>query len=354
MRAIIKAAPAEGLEIQSVPIPSIGPQDVLVKVHMMSICGSDIHIYNWDDWAGHRMSLPRVIGHEFSGEVLDLGKEVKSFQVGDRVSAESHISCGVCVPCRTGDTHVCTSTSILGIDRDGCFAEYLALPEKNVWKNDPSLSSALACLQEPLGNAVHSVLVDDIAGKRVLVLGCGTMGCFSIGVARVCGASQIIGVDVNEYRLRLAEKMKADAVINETSSDLIEAVMDLTHGVGPDVVIEMSGVPAIIRKGLKVLRPGGRMSLLGLPVKEVSLDVTNDLIFKGIKIYGITGRKLYQTWYQVREFLTSGRLDITPLITHTLNFDEFDKGMQLMKSGDCLKVILKHNGTESGGNGTAQ
>ncbi len=343
MVAIVKGKPSEGLEIQSVPFPTVGPQDVLVKVKAMSICGTDLHIYNWDEWASQRMHLPIVIGHEFSGEVVEVGNGVRSVRIGDFVSGESHISCGRCVSCRTGNSHVCINTSILGIDRNGCFAEYLSLPERNVWKNDPTLSPILASVQEPLGNAVHSVLVDEIAGKTVLVLGCGPMGCFAIGVSRVCGASFIIGVDVNEYRLNLAKKMKADVLINETSSNLVEEVMDLTHGVGVDVVLEMSGAPSAIKKGFKALRPGGRISLLGLSLGEVGLDLTNDIIFKGAKVYGITGRKLYQTWYQVSRFLINGLLDITPLITHIFRFDEFEKGIGLMRSGNCLKVVLTHD-----------
>ena len=343
MKAIVKTKPVQGLEMQSVPFPTIGPQDVLVKVNVMSICGSDLHVYNWDEWARHRLHLPIVIGHEFSGEVVEVGKEVKSVRIGDFVSAESHISCSKCLPCRMGESHVCINTSIIGIDRNGCFAEFLSLPERNVWKNNPSLLPTLASIQEPLGNAVHAVLVDEIAGKTVLVLGCGTMGCFSIGVARACGASLIIGVDVNEYRLDLAKKMKADRVINETSSNLVEEVMDLTHGVGVDVVLEMSGATSAIKKGFKVLRPGGRVSLLGLPLREVELDLVNDIIFKGVKVYGITGRKLYQTWYQVSRLLNSGLLDVTPLITHIFKFHEFEKGMDLMRSGNCLKVVLMHD-----------
>ncbi len=348
MEAIVKTKPSQGLEIRSVSFPIVGPGDVLVKVKVMSICGSDLHIYNWDAWASHRVNLPTVVGHEFSGEVIEVGREVKSVRIGDFVSAESHISCGVCVPCRTGNSHVCINTSILGIDRNGCFAEYISLPERNVWKNDPSLSPILASIQEPLGNAVHSVLVDEIAGQTVLVLGCGTMGCFAIGVARACGASFIIGVDVNQYRLDLAKKMKADVVINEASSNLVEEVMDLTQGVGVDVVLEMSGAPSVIKKGFKVLRPGGRVSLLGLPTREVEIDLTNDIIFKGVKVYGITGRKLYQSWYQVSRLLDNGLLDVTPLITHIFKFHEFEKGMNLMRSGNCLKVVLinNHNPTQ--------
>jgi threonine 3-dehydrogenase len=348
MQAIVKSKSSQGVELQSVPVPSIGPHDVLVKVKAMSICGSDLHIYNWDAWASQRMHLPTVIGHEFSGEVIEVGKEVGSVRIGDFVSAESHISCGVCTPCRTGDNHVCVNTSILGVDRNGCFAEYLSIPDRNIWKNDPSLSPILASIQEPLGNAVHSVLVDEIAGKSVLVLGCGTMGCFAIGVARLCGALRIIGVDINEYRLDLAKKMKADVVINDRSSNLVEIVQDITHGEGVDVVLEMSGVPEVITKGFKLLRPGGRISLLGLPTREVKIDLANDIIFKGVKVYGITGRRVFETWYQVSHFLTSGLLDVTPLITHILKFEEYEKGMNLMRSGNCLKVVLTHNSLNEG------
>ncbi|MGM0384134.1 MAG: L-threonine 3-dehydrogenase [Thermodesulfobacteriota bacterium] len=340
MKAIVKVKPGKGAEMRSIPIPKIGPKDVLVQVKMVSICGTDLHIYAWDQWASSRIKLPRVFGHELSGEVIAVGDDVASVQVGAFVSAETHIPCGHCIQCRTGNAHVCKNVKILGVDVDGCFAEYVAIPEGNVWKNDKSLPLELTSLQEPLGNATYTVLTDEIVGKTVLASGCGPIGVMAIGVARACGASTIIGVDIIDYRLNLAKKMGADFVLNDKKEDIVEKTMSITDGEGVDVLLEMSGVPSTIRKGFKVLRNAGRASLLGIPVLPMEIDLSSDIIFKGVKVYGITGRRIFDTWYQLSRLLKSHRLDISPVITHRLRFEEFEKGFDLMMSGNCGKIIL--------------
>jgi threonine 3-dehydrogenase len=340
MKAIVKVKPGKGAEMRSIPIPKIGPKDVLVQVKMVSICGTDLHIYAWDQWASSRIKLPRVFGHELSGEVIAVGDDVASVQVGAFVSAETHIPCGHCIQCRTGNAHVCKNVKILGVDVDGCFAEYVAIPEGNVWKNDKSLPLELTSLQEPLGNATYTVLIDEIVGKTVLALGCGPIGVMAIGVARACGASTIMGVDIIDYRLNLAKKMGADFVLNDKKEDIVEKIMSITDGEGVDVLLEMSGVPSTIRKGFKVLRNAGRVSLLGIPVLPMEIDLSNDIIFKGVKVYGITGRRMFDTWFQLSRLLKSHRLDISPVITHRLRFKEFEKGFDLMMSGNCGKIIL--------------
>jgi threonine 3-dehydrogenase len=340
MKAIVKVKPGKGAEMRSIPIPKIGPKDVLVQVKMVSICGTDLHIYAWDQWASSRIKLPRVFGHELSGEVIAVGDDVASVQVGAFVSAETHIPCGHCIQCRTGNAHVCKNVKILGVDVDGCFAEYVAIPEGNVWKNDKSLPLELTSLQEPLGNATYTVLIDEIVGKTVLALGCGPIGVMAIGVARACGASTIMGVDIIDYRLNLAKKMGADFVLNDKKEDIVEKIMSITDGEGVDVLLEMSGVPSTIRKGFKILRNAGRVSLLGIPVLPMEIDLSNDIIFKGVKVYGITGRRMFDTWFQLSRLLKSHRLDISPVITHRLRFEEFEKGFDLMMSGNCGKIIL--------------
>lgn len=340
MKAIMKVKPEKGAEICWIPTPKIGPKEVLVQVKVASICGSDLHIYDWDQWASNRIKPPRVFGHELSGEVIEVGDEVNSVQVGTFVSAETHISCGHCIQCRTGNAHVCRNFKILGVDVDGCFAEYVAIPENNVWKNDGSLPLELTSLQEPLGNATYTVLSDEIVGRTVLALGCGPIGIMAIGVARACGASTIIGVDIIDYRLNLAKKMGADFILNDKKEDIVDKILSITNEEGVDVLLEMSGVPSAIRKGFKVLRNAGRASLLGIPALPMEFDLSNDIIFKGVKVYGITGRKMFDTWYQVSRLLKSHRLDISPVITHRLKFEEFERGFELMKSGKCGKIIL--------------
>jgi len=340
MKAIMKVKPEKGAEICWIPIPETGPKEVLIKVKVTSICGTDLHIYIWDQWARDRIKPPRIFGHEFSGEVVEVGNEVAAVHVGEYVSAETHIPCGHCIQCRTGNAHVCRNCRILGVDIDGCFADYVAIPESNVWKNDDSLPLDMTSLQEPLGNATYTVLSDEIAGKNVLILGCGPIGIMAIVVARACGAATIIAVDIMEYRLNLAKRTGADFILNDKEEDIVEKILKITNEEGVDVLLELSGVPSAIRKGFKVLRNAGRASLLGIPALPMEFDLSNDIIFKGVKVYGITGRRMFKTWYQVSQLLKSHRLDISPVVTHRLKFDDFEKGFELMKSGNCGKIIL--------------
>ncbi|WP_069649098.1 L-threonine 3-dehydrogenase [Caloranaerobacter ferrireducens] len=343
MKVVLKDKPGVGAVLSEKDIPKIGPNDVLVKVLATSICGTDYHIYSWDEWSQKRIKPPRVMGHEFAGEVVEIGSNVKSVKVGDIVSAETHIVCGVCPLCTTGNAHICVNTEILGVDTDGTFAEYVAIPESNAWVNDKDVPVELLSIQEPLGNAVHTVLAGEIVGKSIAVVGCGPIGLMAVAVAKAASASKVIAIEVNEYRIELAKKMGADVVINPIKENVIERVLEETSGYGVDVVAEMSGNVIAIQQAFKYIKLGGRMSLLGIPAKNVELDFANDIIFKGITMQGIVGRRMYDTWYQVKGLLASGNLNLEPIITHKLPLEEFEKGMELMKSGNCGKVVLYPN-----------
>jgi threonine 3-dehydrogenase len=340
MQALVKPAAAPGVEMREVPVPKIGVRDVLVRVDTASVCGTDLHIYNWDQWAQGRIHPPLIPGHEFCGTVAAVGSEVTLVKEGDFVSAEMHVACGKCLQCRTGQAHICANVKILGVDADGAFAKYVRIPESNIWKLDASIPREYGSILDPLGNAVHTVLAGDIAAKTVAVIGCGPIGLFAIAVARACGASTVFAIEPNEHRRKLAKQMHADVVLDSKAPNVTEEVANATGGVGVDVVLEMSGHPAAIRLGLKILRNGGRASLLGLPTNPVELDLANDVIFKGAVVQGINGRKMYETWYQMEALLKSGRLDLSPVITHRLPMRDFARGMELLKSGEAAKIIL--------------
>ncbi|MFO8060662.1 MAG: L-threonine 3-dehydrogenase, partial [Bacillota bacterium] len=285
MKALVKSERGPGLDLREVNIPSIGDRDVLIRVLATSICGTDYHIYSWDEWSQGRIQPPIIAGHEFVGEVVEFGEDVTDVQVGDLVTAETHIVCGRCLQCRMNQRHVCAETRIIGVDVDGCFAEYVALPAVNLWPTDRELDIRVASAQEPLGNAVHTALAGPVAGARVAVTGCGPIGLMSIAVLRHCGARQVIATEVNPYRIELAARMGADAVIDVKSEDVVSRVRDLTGGVGVDGVLEMSGHPAAIDQAMKMVRPGGRVSLLGVPSgSQVSLDVGGDIVFRGVNV----------------------------------------------------------------------
>jgi threonine 3-dehydrogenase len=338
MRALVKAKPAPGLELQEVPRPMAGAGEAVVRVAATSLCGTDNHIYQWDEWAQGRIHPPRIIGHELCGEVVEVGTNVSTVRVGDYVAAESHVTCGICFQCRTGHAHVCKNYRILGIDLDGSYAEYVRLPERVLWKTSRDIPPEFACLQEPLGNAVHAALAEDITGQAVLITGCGPTGLFAAAVARTAGAALIIASDISDYRLALAKQLGVDHAINARTDDP-EIIARLTDGLGVDAVMEMSGSPTAIHTAFRFVKNGGRVMLFGIPEAPVSFDMTNEIIFKGIRVYGITGRKLFETWYRLAGLFKAG-LNIKPVVTHILPLERFAEGFDLVAKGQCGKVVL--------------
>src|SRR5579859_2794487 len=344
MLAVVKPEAAPGADVREVKIPAFGRTDVLVKVKVASICGTDLHIYNWDRWAQNRIHPPLIPGHEFCGEVAAFGDEVTSVKQGDFVSAEMHVACGKCLQCRTGEAHICQNVKIIGVDADGAFAEYVVIPESNIWKLDPSIPLDYASILDPLGNAVHTVLAGEIAAKSVAVIGCGPIGLFSIAVARAVGAAQVFALEVNEHRRRLAKAMKADYVCNPIKDNVKQFVLERTNGTGIDVVLEMSGHPDGIKTGFDILRLGGRVSLLGIPSVPIKMNFAEDLIFKGAVVQGINGRLMYKTWYQMEALLKADKLDLSPVITDRMAMKDFSKGMARLKTGEASKILLYPNG----------
>jgi threonine 3-dehydrogenase len=340
MQALVKAAAGPGMEMQTVPVPSIGATDVLVQVETASVCGTDLHIYHWDEWAQARIKPPYIPGHEFCGTVAAIGERVVGIAVGDFVSAEMHVACGHCVQCRSGQAHVCQFVKILGVDADGAFADYVRIPASNVWKLSPEIPRDFGSLFDPFGNAVHTVLSGAIAGQTVAVMGCGPIGLFAIAVSKACGAGKIFAIEPNTKRRELAKTMGADVLLDPAAGDVETRVMEATGGSGVDVLLEMSGHPSAIRQGFQLLRMGGRASLLGIPARAVEMDLANGVIFKGATVHGINGRKMYETWFQAEALLREGRIDLTPVITHRLPLARFDEAMKLLESGEASKILL--------------
>ena len=344
MKALRKARPERGAQLEIVSIPKIGAGDVLVRVRAASICGTDLHIYDWDAWSQAHIQPPLTFGHEFCGFVEKAGEEVSAFKPGDFVSAEMHVNCGHCLACRLGQGHVCPNVRIIGIHQDGCFAEFVKIPARNVWKIDPSIPAHYAAIMDPLGNAVHTVLAGPIAGHTVVVTGCGPIGLMAIAVARAAGASTILATEINPHRRGLATKMGADAAFDPTEGDVVARVKEATGGEGVDVLLEMSGHPAAIRQGLGMLRPGGRASLLGIPKEPLTLDLYNDVIVKGTVVQGIFGRRMFETWVEMNALLKSGRLNLEPLFHERLPLDRFEDAFGLLEKGQASKVLLFPNG----------
>lgn len=340
MKAVLKKEKGVGFVIEDIPIPSIGDDEILVKVEVASICGTDVHIYEWNDWAQNRIKPPIVVGHEFAGVVVEKGKEVKRINVGDFVSAETHIYCNHCDMCLMNHREVCRNLKILGVDTDGAFAEYVKIPERVAWVNPKEIPHKFASIQEPLGNAVDTVLAEDISGKTVLITGAGPIGLLAIAVSRVFGATKIIATDLSNYHLDIAKKVGADVVVNPLEQDVHEVVLSETHGLGVDVSLEMSGSKSALHSALKLTKYLGRVSLLGLFDKSVDIELTDDVIFKKLRIYGITGRRIFETWQIVSSLLSSKRLDVSPIITHEFKFEEIDEGIELMKSHQSGKILL--------------
>ncbi|HXG43277.1 MAG TPA: L-threonine 3-dehydrogenase [Gemmatimonadales bacterium] len=343
MRALVKTRPGPGLELREVPRPPCGSNEVLIRVHHAGVCGTDLHIWEWDAWASARLRPPVVIGHEFAGEIVELGEDARTealLAVGDRVTAEGHIVCGHCLPCRTGAAHVCRRTRIIGVDRDGAFAEFIAMPAANVMKLD-GLPTEIGAIMDPIGNAVHTVLAGDVPGSAVLVLGCGPIGCFAVGVARAAGASLVIASDLNDRRLDLARAMGAHLVLNPTRDDVVARVRECTGGEGVDLVCEMSGHPTGHQQALACARLGGRVNLLGTPNRTTEVDFARDVIFKGLTLYGVTGRRMYDTWQAMFRLLRAGQLDPRPVITHRFKLEDIGQAIQVIRDGEAGKVILE-------------
>lgn len=340
MKAVVKTKPGPGLELCQVPIPTIGPHDILVRTRATSICGTDLHIYHWDPWAAKRIKPPIIIGHEFCGEVVEVGAQVRDVRVGDYISAESHIVDHTCDLCRTGMAHICRNTQIIGVDRDGSFAEYVAIPAANAWHNPPTMPPEIAALLENFGNAVHTALETPVVARKVLVTGCGPVGVMSIAVARAAGARAIYASDLSDYRLRLAKTMGADLVLNPQRDDIVATILQDTQGEGVDVLLEMSGAPSAIREGFQLLKAGGHAVLLGIPSRPFEFDLANLVILRGVTVHGIAGRKLWETWYEIRGLLRRCAVNLEPLITHRYKLEEFEQAFQTMASGDSGKVVL--------------
>jgi threonine 3-dehydrogenase len=350
MKAFVKAQRGPGGEIRNVPDPKPSAGEVLVQVRASSVCGTDVHIWVWNEWAdSHIKRVPIIFGHELSGEVIQVGPEVKSLQAGDHVSAETHIVDGTCYQCRTGKMHICQNVQVLGVDRDGVFAEYAVLPEQNAWRNDPSLDPALASIQEPLGNAVHALMpeegIADVAGRNVLVTGCGPIGLLAIAVARTLGARRVFATEVNPVRLALAKRMGVDKVFNPTDAGpgLAHTLVEETDGNGIDVALEMSGHPSSLRLVFDALTPGGRVSLLGLFDTVASLNFDDAVIMKAARVHGIFGRRMFDTWYQVKGLLANAefRTRMAQIITHRVPVGELPRAMDLIRTSQAAKVSLE-------------
>lgn len=338
MKALSKLKAEKGIWLVDAPKPVMGHNDLLIKIKKTAICGTDMHIYNWDEWSQKTIPVPMVVGHEYVGEVVDIGQEVRGFKIGDRVSGEGHITCGHCRNCRAGRTHLCRNTSGVGVNREGSFAEYLVIPAFNAFKIPDDISDDLASIFDPFGNAVHTALSFDLVGEDVLITGAGPIGIMAAAVCRHVGARHVVITDVNEYRLELARKMGATRAVNVSKESLKDVMKELGMTEGFDVGLEMSGVPSAFHAMLDTMNHGGKVAMLGIPGGEMAIDWSK-VIFKGLAIKGIYGREMFETWYKMASLIQSG-LDISPIITHHFKIDDFQQGFDAMGSGQSGKVIL--------------
>jgi threonine 3-dehydrogenase len=338
LKALVKLQSEPGLWLRDVPEPTIGINDVLIRVLRTGICGTDVHIYEWNDWARRTIHVPMVIGHEFVGEIVEVGSNVNDFHPGELVSGEGHVVCGRCRNCMAGRRHLCAHTSGVGVNRDGCFAERIALPMTNLWRHEPSIDRDTAAIFDPFGNAVHTALSFNVLGEDVLITGAGPIGIMAAAVARHAGARFVVITDLNDYRLELAAKMKVDLALNVRQSSVADAQKKLGMKEGFDVGLEMSGSAPALRDMLRNMAHGGRIAILGIPEDEISID-WRDVIFNMLTIRGIYGRQMYETWYKMTVLLQSG-LDIRPVITHRFGYRDFQEAFQVMRSGNSGKVIL--------------
>lgn len=350
MQAIRKTKAAPGLEVCEVPRPAPGPEDCLVFVEAASLCGTDLHIWKWDEWSARRVKPPLTLGHEFCGTIVEIGEKVRQAKVGDYVSAESHVTCGMCYQCRTGQAHMCPNTEILGVDRDGAFANYVVVPEKVIWQNDRTkLSPEIATLQEPFGNAVFSTMSQDLSGQSVAVLGCGPIGLFTIGIAHSVGAKAVFASDVHPKRMELAKEMGATEVFDASVGvdAILPQIIEANGGYGVDIVLEMSGAPSAITTAFRVVRNGGQVILFGIPAKPVEIDVAENMIFKNLTVHALNGRRIFDTWYKTRWLLEGGVVDLRPLITKQVGLEEVNDSLEMLSRGDACKIVIRPNGSET-------
>jgi threonine 3-dehydrogenase len=341
MKALLKARSEPGAELGDVAVPDPSPDEVLIRVNAAAICGTDIHIYDWDQYARERLKPPLIFGHEGCGEVVKVGSRVRGYAVGDLIAVETHIPCGECFQCRTGSQHICERMAIIGVHADGLFAEYARIPASCCWKLPPDADRDLGAILEPLGVAISGLLKEDINNKTVAVFGLGPIGQFGLAAAAFWGASRIFAVEPNAYRLEMAEKMVPEAILlNPSEGDEVKAIMEATAGRGVDVALEISGHPRAVKRTFQVVRKAGRVSLIGLPSKPIELDLAADVIYKEVRIYGSTGRLMWKTWYDMQKLLDSGRFDPRPVITHRFPLEKFDQAFSLAGSGRAGKILL--------------
>ncbi len=338
MKALVKSRREEGIWMEDIPKPEIGPNDVLIKIKKTAICGTDIHIYNWDEWAQETIPVPMAVGHEFVGEIAEMGSHVYGFEIGDRVSGEGHITCGYCRNCRAGRRHLCRNTVGVGVTRQGAFAEYLLLPASNAWKIPDEIPDHIAAFMDPYGNAVHTALSFDLVGEDVLITGAGPIGCMAVAICQHVGARHVVITDVNPYRLELAKKMGASIALDVRNATIADAQKQLGMREGFDVGLEMSGAPAAFGALLKNMNHGGRVAILGIPPSDMAID-WNEVIFKGLILKGVYGREMFETWYKMISMLQGG-LDISAVFTHEFPIDAFQQGFDIMRSGESGKVVL--------------
>ncbi len=338
MKTLMKLKPEEGIWMSEAPVPEIGHNDILIRVSKTAICGTDVHIYNWDEWAQQTIPVPMTVGHEFVGVVEEIGVEVRGLERGDRVSGEGHVTCGHCRNCRAGRRHLCRNTVGVGVNRPGCFAEYLCLPAVNAFKIPEAISDDLASIFDPFGNAAHTALSFDLVGEDVLITGAGPIGIMAAAIARHAGARFVVITDVNDYRLNLAKKLGATRTVNVSKESLAAVMEELGMTEGFDVGLQMSGNPQAFDELLEKMNHGGNVALLGIPPKDTRID-WNQIIFKGLKLKGIYGREMFETWYKMGSMLQS-HLDLSPVITHHFPIAEFQAGFDAMRSGQSGKVIL--------------
>src|ERR1700742_4343713 len=338
MKALAKLERAPGLTMTQVEKPEVGHNDVMIRITRTAICGTDIHIWNWDEWAQKTIPVPMHVGHEYVGEIVEMGQEVRGFAIGDRVSGEGHITCGFCRNCRAGRRHLCRNTVGVGVDREGAFPEFLVIPAFNAFKIPPDISDDLAAIFDPFGNATHTALTYNLVGEDVLITGAGPIGVMAAAIARFVGARNVVITDVNDYRLDLARKLGATRAVNVTRESLDDTMKDLKMQEGFDVGLEMSGNPAAFREMLRTMHHGGSIAILGIPPDDTAID-WNQVIFKGLTLKGIYGREMFETWYKMSALLQSG-LNIDPIITHHFPVQEFRQGFETMGSGKSGKVIL--------------